>query len=379
MLSARTCAKTAVATLIAASSVFGCASGERGPGDPTATSPSSASVSDATRARGMRETPVSFRDGANALHGVLVEPSGEGPFPVAVFVHGDGPATREGWGLYPPLWKALAEIGVASFSYDRPGTGESTGDWRLQSFADRAAELQSARHFLARHDRIDSGRIGFWGISQAGWIIPLVAGPDQGGAGFIICVSCPGGTVDQQGRYLLRRNLELEGMASTAVEQALSVYDAESAVQRHRNDGEWLSRYVDIREKYAREPWMKTAAATALLPQEPRTFGPDWDLDPRPLLRRVECPVLAIYGDLDSQVDPKDGASVYGGLAKEGKARPVRVARIAGANHAMLKARTGSLKEMVGFLGVQPLPYADDYIRTMQTWLVAVGVARPHR
>src|SRR6187551_1387803 len=107
MADRRSAAKAVLVSFLAAATMSGCGSGQRGGGPTTATSPSSSasSSSDDALKLGNTETPVSFTDGAHTLHGVLVEPRRTGPFPVIVFVHGDGPATRDGYGLYPALWK----------------------------------------------------------------------------------------------------------------------------------------------------------------------------------------------------------------------------------------------------------------------------------
>ena len=60
-------------------------------------------------------------------------------------------------------------------SWDKPGVGDSSGDWHNQSMMNRAEEVVSAIQFLKSRDDIDIDKIGLIGWSQAGWVLPLAA------------------------------------------------------------------------------------------------------------------------------------------------------------------------------------------------------------
>ena len=87
-----------------------------------------------TQPKSYREETVSFRHGQTELTGVICLPGGAGPFPVVVYVAGSGPAGRDGYGILPPHWDEFARRGVASLAWDKPGVGESTGDWLQKRF-----------------------------------------------------------------------------------------------------------------------------------------------------------------------------------------------------------------------------------------------------
>ena len=110
------------------------------------------------------------------ISGTLTKPRGKGPFPVVVFVHGSGPWAR---GAPYALGEYLAANGIASWSYDKRGVGKSGGvythDVDSAQFELLAADAIAGVKMLAKRPDIDTNRIGIWGISQAGWIIPIVA------------------------------------------------------------------------------------------------------------------------------------------------------------------------------------------------------------
>ena len=123
---------------------------------------------------------VTFQNGEVKLAGNLWLPAGEGPFPAIVLVHGAGEYTSQD---YKYLGFFFVHQGFATLIYDKRGVGASSGSYKrvgpdengeavLEGLAsDALAGVES----LKGHDKIDPNRIGFFGISQGGWIAPLAA------------------------------------------------------------------------------------------------------------------------------------------------------------------------------------------------------------
>src|SRR6266436_5211664 len=107
-----------------------------------------------------REEQVRFEVDGNTLKGVLVLPATPGPHPAVVFINGSGDADRTGNGVFPHLWRYFASHGFACLSWDRPGVGQSTGDFEKQSYPDRAAEALAAVRFLGSRSDIRPDRVG---------------------------------------------------------------------------------------------------------------------------------------------------------------------------------------------------------------------------
>jgi hypothetical protein len=63
--------------------------------------------------------------------------------------------------------------------------------------------------------------------------------------------------------------------------------------------------------------------------------------DPAPALRKVKCPVLAINGELDLQVDPDQNLPAIEAALKEGGNKDVTIAKLPKLNHLFQTAKTG--------------------------------------
>src|SRR5262249_21988032 len=123
----------------------------------------------APRVRLYEQEPVTFASGDVRLAGVLMLPPGPGPHPALVLVHGSGYGTR---GQYAPEADRFARNGIAVLAFDKRGCGGSTGDWRQADFDELAGDVLAAFRHLRGDRRIRANKIGLWGISQAGWVIP---------------------------------------------------------------------------------------------------------------------------------------------------------------------------------------------------------------
>jgi uncharacterized protein len=111
----------------------------------------------------------------------LTLPHGTGPFPAVVMVHGSGASTRDEFDVFTAY---LALHGIAVLADDKRGVGESLGRYPGDLATDSTIDLlaqdaERETHFLTHVARVDRARIGLFGDSQAGWIVPLAAARDS--------------------------------------------------------------------------------------------------------------------------------------------------------------------------------------------------------
>ncbi|EPU0991937.1 alpha/beta hydrolase family protein [Cronobacter turicensis] len=83
---------------------------------------------------------ITFTHHEDILEGTLTRPDGVSNPPVVVLIHGDGAQDRWSQGGYLPLVNDLLAKGIAVYSWDKPGVGESRGNWLAQTMRDRSDE-----------------------------------------------------------------------------------------------------------------------------------------------------------------------------------------------------------------------------------------------
>ncbi len=172
----------------------------------------------------MKVTPVQIQTSKGTLMGNLVLPKiQKDKVGLVVFIHGDGPVDASYHDEYKPLWELLAKHGYASLSFSKPGIGGSSGNWLEQTMGDRALEAVEVMNWAKTQPEIDTNRIGLWGASQAGWVIPKVATLDKTVA-FHILVAPAVNWIDQ-GIYNTLSVMKKENKSLEEQKEALSQYE----------------------------------------------------------------------------------------------------------------------------------------------------------
>ncbi len=241
-------------------------------------------------------TEVTFRNSAQNLDmaGMLFTPEGPGPFPAAVIIHGSGTSNRENrW--YLTLTKHLQDSGVAVLLPDKRGSEKSAGNWRTSSFEDLATDTVAAIEFLETQALAPVSGVGIVGMSQGGWIAPIVA-RDVDDLEFIV---------------------SMVGSAVTPKEQLL--YEEDHNV-RQMGFLPGVSYVIAlISTQHIRRVRM------------PEIYDAVGDYDPIPLWGRVDVPALALLGSEDTNVPSEESAARLEALGNDW----IEVVIYEGSGHAL--------------------------------------------
>jgi pimeloyl-ACP methyl ester carboxylesterase len=300
---------------------------------------------------------IKFRSGRFKVVGDLRIPDEGDRHPAVILVHGSGKATRHPEGTAKPTMDTFLRNGYAVFSWDKPGSGMSTGDFR-DLHKERAEILADGIQVLVEHPAIDPDRIGLWGISQAGWIMPQVL-EDADDVAFIIVVSGGGEDGIEQMAFQIGQQVLCEG--GTEEEAAL--------VEQYRAQAMKANSYEEYRQ--AMEILLGIDAATPYLGmnmlEEKDWNPPKWSVgaffDPIDVIEQTTIPMLAFFGDLDKNVDPVQGAEAYEVALQKAGNPDYLVVFIEDAAHNMARTATGCLNSDWG------TNLAPEYLETMEIWI----------
>ena len=278
---------------------------------------------------------VTFTNGDAVLKGTLVLPEGcSRQTPVLVMVTGSGLQNRDEELFehkpFAVIADALARAGVASLRYDDRGFGESTGDTVNSTTEDFKDDARAGVRLL--RERFE--RVGVLGHSEGGTIALMLAA--EGEADFV--VSLAGAVVSGAETLLWQNRLALAAAGAPAgtidtfcklLSEAFAACTAGAPQPTAgcRDQPEALKQNYQAVAMQLRSPYLKYFLA----------------LDARSLLSRITCPVLALNGAKDTQVDAEPNlAALRAGLPA---ATPRRIEALDGLNHLFQHCTTGASAE----------------------------------
>lgn len=278
---------------------------------------------------------LSFLWDGLTLAGTLHTPSrdaGDGPFPTVLMMQGSGPADRDSGGYFPPIRDNFNRRGIATYSFDKPGCGQSTGQWMDYALYGRADQAEAAIEVLLTHPLVDPAAFGIWGHSQGGWLAQIITGRRQDLA-FAVSSSGPSITVHEQNLFGFEHTLLAAGHGEADVEEALTFVEEVTEAARADDDFEAVSERL-IKPAQDR-PWY--GYQTIESPE-------DWDFlkllsserhDPLVEMAKVSCPYLAVFGGLDVLVPAWSGAEETGEALRHAPSDDTTVVVFPGGDHRM--------------------------------------------
>lgn len=300
--------------------------------------------------RPYRQQAVRFANAGAGIElaGILSIPDGAGPFPAVVLLCGSGPETRDedvmGHKIFLVLADALNRRGIAVLRYDKRGVGESTGNYATATFADLAADAESALRFLRSRPEIAPDRVGLVGHSEGGAVAPMMVVRDPS-VRFVVLMAAPGMRIGR----LLR-------LQTAKIAKASGTPDADIA----RKSAFFDKLYVDLESAKSDEKALaiaKADVAQAVADKIIPVAGADgfttmvtspwareaFAYDPIPALRQVKTPVLALNGSLDLQVPAAENLGpIRAALQANYQAT---IVELPGLNHLFQTAQLGTPAE----------------------------------
>jgi hypothetical protein len=262
---------------------------------------------------GFRFVPIEFSSGPTELSGFLLLPAKPALRAIVVFIQGTGYSTAD-----RPYEMSIARQflsrGIGVFLFDKRGCGRSSGDWRMASLHELGSDVAAAVETLRSRVELAGAPIGVYGISEGGWIAPLVA--TRVPVAFV---------VNQGGPAVRPLEDELDdltaGIASLKlepVEHEVAMALGRQMVELYRSP-EALPAYRSALDAARQRPWF--AGVQTGIPESEDDWRVQWwrkraQFDPAPYWKRLRVPALIVVGEKDDTMNLARNLALFEQLAR---------------------------------------------------------------
>jgi pimeloyl-ACP methyl ester carboxylesterase len=266
------------------------------------------------------------------LAGTLTLPRTKGPFPAVVLITGSGAQDRNetiaGHRPFLVLADHLTQLGIAVLRVDDRGVGGSSLGALTATSENYAGDVLAGVEFLKNRSEINPRQIGLIGHSEGGIIAPMAAARSKD-VSFIVLMAGTG----LPGDYVIQLQTELllraQGASDEGVKLTLDLFEGVFAILKNKDDSATAEK--QIREMLATQTAAMTEAQrkgiaqilTTIDTQLKQFYLTEWfrfflRFDPRPTLKKVQIPVLALNGEKDLQVAAKENLAAIDAALNEG-------------------------------------------------------------
>jgi pimeloyl-ACP methyl ester carboxylesterase len=308
------------------------------------------------------EEAVTFENAAAhaKFTGTLTWPRTEGHFPAVLLITGSGQQDRDesilGHRPFLVLSDYLTRHGIAVLRVDDRGVGGSTGDVLHATSEDFASDVLAGLAYLKTRPEIDPHRMGLLGHSEGGYIAPMVArrSPD---VAFIVLLAGTGLPGEQISYLQMTAVLKQAGFPGALIAKTLAFQKKLYAAGKQETDPVKFRAKVkqaldEYRGSLTDDELKKAGVAAQSADISARMIGSPWfrfflTYDPRPALREVRCPVLAVIGEKDIQVPPKENLPEIEKALRAGGNKDFTVKELPHLNHLFQTCQTGGIDEYV--------------------------------
>jgi uncharacterized protein len=295
----------------------------------------------------VEEVSFTTADGKATLAATLTLPQAAAPCPAVLLIGGSGPNDRDettaGHKTFLVLSDFLTRRGIAVLRYDKRGIAQSTGNYAAATLEDFAQDSQSAFAYLKSRKEVDAKRLGIIGHSEGGILGSLVATRSNNVSWLVLL-----GTPVTTGEKTLLRQSELiartGGLPEEQITRSLEFDRHAYAVVREEKNPEAMEKRLNA---LVQQSGLGEAMPPEALQAQIRLMTSPWFreflvYDPQPVLEKLQCPVLALSGDRDLQVDSTENVPLLRKAYETSGNKDFTIVEIVGVNHMFQTAQSGS-------------------------------------
>ncbi|MEN0048442.1 MAG: alpha/beta hydrolase [Bacteroidota bacterium] len=319
-----------------------------------------------------------FQYEGKTLNGVLNKPNEVEPAGLVLIIHGSGQTNAVAQEWYYDVRSTLVQAGFSVYMWDKMGCGKSEGKFDYhQSIQSSASEAIAAIEELKKQKIAGVDKIGLWGISRAGWINPLIINQYEN---IQFWISVSGVDEKENFKYLLEENLRINGHPEDSIQLLVEEWKMGQIIA---HEGGSFEACVKATSNLSKNAFMKRFNGSEATKEDYLAWQKDFMQQPfdkqtglvssvenfDSILSEVQCPVLALFGEKDKNVDWKKTKALYENTL--GIHTDLTIHSFPNCNHNLFECKTGGFYEMQD----DNLPWnrCRGALEAMAEWLVEKG------
>jgi alpha-beta hydrolase superfamily lysophospholipase len=295
------------------------------------------------------------------ISGTLTLPTAGKLSKIVILIAGSGPNNRDEelktFNQKPFLvWSDfLTRNGIGVFRYDKRGIGKSTGDYLTATTFDFESDALAAVNYILSRPDLKNLEIGLMGHSEGGLIAPMVASINKN-VKFLVLLAGPGVPIPD---LMVKQNADyakLQGANETQLKQSQALNEKIYALVNSNKTlptpelNSKLEVLISDQLKTAGNNKLTADKIQSISKSQAASITTPWfrtflSINPADYLDKVSCPVLALDGSLDFQVNAEANLAAIKTSLEKGGNKNFEIAPMEGLNHLLQKAKTGSLNE----------------------------------
>lgn len=285
---------------------------------------------------------ITVQGPAGKLTGTLSKPQGTGPFPLVICITGSGAQDRDETIFSHKPFLVLADAftrrGYAVLRMDDRGVGQSEGTLSNATSKDLADDIYSCLQSMKQRSDINNRAIGLLGHSEGGMIAQMLAATYPKDISFL----CSMAGLGVSGFDILvwqTRKVSSQLMPINEVEKAVKRQKTVLTMIKQSKDSVQLrNALIDSLGTWAVEQQKVFMVNTPEFQAQLKQLQSPWlrffiNYEPSSYLKNVKCPVFAINGSEDMQVESSENLRKIDSVLKAHRNKAVKIKEYKGMNH----------------------------------------------
>ena len=216
---------------------------------------------------------------------------------------------------------------------------------------------------------IDSTRIGLFGSSQAGYVMPIAVSRCKD-ISFMIGSSLTGESSIEQWNYLIEKQMICEGYSEEKAKQNAEMFNILRCTP-DKSEFDKAAGYFERNPMIIKSIGYDSSFSQNLKDRWPHEIDENDEshFNPITLVYGFNIPVFLVYGENDTQIDPYQAMTAYKKALSHSETKLYKIKMLKDCDHNMSLTNSGCLTEISELIRAGNYRYSPEYFEVIKEWI----------